>query len=319
MQGKDYYRVLGLAREASAEEVKRAYRRLAHRYHPDISREPNAEERFKQVAEAYDVLGDRDKRAAYDSRAAWRPRGPFGGPGAAPEGSFAFGGTRAWERRDFGDLFESLFGAGAFRPGRTSRTAGGAESPETTVTLTLEEAFAGVTKTLTIDPGPSASIAQRLRARAARAVKLHVPPGVVDGQRLSIEGLRGAVAGVHRGELYAIVRFAPHAHFRSEGRDIHLELPVLPWEAALGASVPAPTLGGPVEIRVPPGSQAGRKLRLRGRGLPGRPPGDQIVRLSIIAPPATTPEAEALYRRMAETMTLDPRARFNLRRNSGKH
>jgi curved DNA-binding protein len=304
---KDHYRTLGVARGASQQEIKRAYRRLARRYHPDVSSEAGAEERFKEVGEAYEVLSDTEKRSAYDAMGRqWRTGRHFRSAPAGGVGGFGFGRARAEGGvRDFGDFFESLF-RGSFHTDRDRpyRTRG--EDVEVELTLTLEEAFSGVTKTLMLKrPAPPSGI----RLRSSRRVRVRVPPGVTDGQRLKLPGQGGAGAAT-AGDLYATVSLAPHPYFRVLGRDIHLDLPLTPWEAALGAIVQAPTLGGMVELRIPKGAEPGRKLRLRGRGLPGEPSGDQLVQLRIMAPPATTPEAEALYRRLAETLRHDPRAHF---------
>ncbi|HEX7082353.1 MAG TPA: DnaJ C-terminal domain-containing protein [Gammaproteobacteria bacterium] len=314
MEYKDYYKIMGVSRTASPDEIKRAYRRLARKYHPDVSKEPNAEERFKEVGEAYEVLSDPEKRAAYDSLGPDWQAGQQFRPPPDWEQTFGFGGTRMRGARDFSDFFESLFGGDAFggrtRTGSFTFRARG-EDYQTTITLSLEEAYRGVTKTLTIE-SPEIDASGRIERRT-RTLNVRVPAGVVDGQRIRLPAQGGAGAGGGaRGDLYAIVRLAPHPFFRPDGRDVHLDVPVTPWEAALGATITVPTLGGPVDLKVPKGSQAGRKLRLRGRGLPGNPPGDQLVTLEIVAPPATTPEAEALYRRLAAEIPTNPRARFGL-------
>jgi curved DNA-binding protein len=303
---KDHYKTLGVARGASQQEIKRAYRRLARRYHPDVSSEAGAEERFKEVSEAYEVLSDTKKRSAYDAVGRQWQTGRHFGSAPGWDRGFGFGRARAQGGvRDFGDFFESLFRGGFHTERhRTYRPRG--EDVEVSLTLTLEEAFSGVTKTLMLErPGTPSGI----RLRSSRRVRVRVPPGVTDGQRLKLPG-QGGPGAEAAGDLYATVSLAPHAYFRVLGRDIHLDLPLTPWEAALGAIVQAPTLGGMVELRIPKGSEPGRKLRLRGRGLPGEPSGDQLVQLQIMAPPAMTPEAEALYRRLAETLRHDPRAHF---------
>jgi len=312
MEYKDYYKVMGVARDAPQDEIKRAYRRLARKYHPDVSKEAGAEDRFKEVGEAYEVLSDPEKRAAYDSLGQdWQAGQQFRPPPNWGQ-SFDFGGGAAGAR-DFSDFFESLFGEAGMGRSRSRsysfRSRG--EDYQTTITLSLEEAYSGVTKSLTVDI-PAMDPSGRLAGRA-RTLNVRIPAGVTDGQRIRLPAQGGAgTGGGNRGDLYAVVRVAPHDFFRPEGRDIHLDVPVTPWEAALGATITVPTLGGSVDLKVPKGSQPGRKLRLRGRGLPGTPPGDQLVTLQIVAPPATTPEAEALYRRLAEEIPIDPRARFGL-------
>lgn len=333
MEYKDYYKIMGVGRDASQEDIKKAYRRLARKYHPDVSSEPDAEAKFKEVGEAYEVLGDPEKRAAYDSLGRdwqggeqfrpppdWEQHFGFGGRGGGAAGGTGGGFT------DFSDFFESLFGEaglgeagfGRARTGR-ARTGRGAEGFsfrsrgedfQTTITLSLEEAYRGVTKTLTLSM-PEIDESGVVRQRE-RTINVRIPPGATDGRRIRLPSQGGAGTGGARGDLYAVVRIAPHAFFRPDGRDVHLDVPVTPWEAALGATVTVPTLGGAVDLKVPKGSQSGRKLRLKGRGLPGKPPGDQIVTLQIVAPEATTPEAEAQYRRLAETVPANPRAHFGV-------
>ena len=314
MEYKDYYKIMGVARDASQDEIKRAYRRLARKYHPDVSKEANAEERFKEVGEAYEVLSDPEKRAAYDSLGSdWKAGQQFRPPPDWEE-HFHFGGAGpTGGARSFSDFFETLFGQAGFGRGGTRSytfsTRG--EDYQTTVTLSLDEAYRGVTKALTVqipEIDPSGRIVQR-----ARTLNVRIPPGVTDGRRIRLPAQGGAGAGGgERGDLYAIVRLAPHPFFKPDGRDILLDLPVLPWEAALGATVQVPTLGGTVELKIPKGSQGGRRLRLRGRGLPGSPPGDQIVTLQVTAPPADTPEVEGLYRRLAAAVRTNPRAHLGV-------
>jgi curved DNA-binding protein len=310
---KDYYKIMGVARDASQDDIKRAYRRLARKYHPDVSKEPDAEERFKQVGEAYEVLSDPEKRAAYDSLGQdWQsgqqfrpPPGWDGGFGGQP------GAGRATGARDFSDFFESLFGGGGFHASRGGSFHSRGEDYQTTITLSLDEAYRGVTKALSLST-EKIDAAGRPQQRA-RTLNVRVPAGVTDGQRIRLPAQGGAgLGGGARGDLYAVVRLAPHDYFRPDGRDIHLDLPVTPWEAALGATVTVPTLGGAVELKVPKGSQSGQKLRLKGRGLPGNPAGDQFVVLQVVVPPATSPEAEALYRQMEEAMPMNPRERFGV-------
>ena len=180
---------------------------------------------------------------------------------------------------------------------------------QTTITLSLEEAYSGATKTLNVTV-PEADSSGRFVERT-RTIKVRIPPGVTEGRRIRLPA-QGASGPGGRGDLYAVVRLAPHPFFRPNGRDIQLDLPIMPWEAALGATITVPTLGGPVELKVPKGSQGGQKLRLRGRGLPGSPPGDQFVTLQVVAPPASTKEIETLYRQMAEAVTTDPRSHLGV-------
>jgi curved DNA-binding protein len=304
---KDYYEVLGVARDAPADDIKRAYRRLARKYHPDVSKEPDAEERFKELGEAYEVLRDSEKRAAYDQLGArWKEGEEFRPP---PDWNFDFeaeprGGMHS-------DFFESLFGAfagragGAGPTGRTGFRSRGFDAAAE-VEVTLEEAFRGTTRTLALqrlERGPDGRPQPRVQQ-----LNVKIPAGVTDGQQIRLAGQgEPGLGGGSAGDLLLRVRLLPHRWFRTDGRDVRLELPVAPWEAALGDSIRVPTLGGPVDLKVPKGSQTGRQLRLKGRGLPGQPAGDQFVTLKIVTPPAQGPEDEALYRRMADTMGMNPR------------
>jgi curved DNA-binding protein len=305
---KDYYEIMGVARDASADEIKRAYRRLARKYHPDVSKEKDAEARFKEVGEAYEVLRDPEKRAAYDQLGR-RPTGEEFKP--PPNWNFEFEGEdRAGEHSDF---FEQLFGglgglrggAGRARAGRGAFRSRGFDT-SAQVEISLEEAFGGTTRTLSLqrverdkDGKPQPRVQQ---------LQVKIPAGVVEGQqiRVAAQGEPG-IGGEAPGDLFLQLKIAPHRWFRLEGRDIWLELPVTPWEAALGETVRVPTLAGRVDLKIPKGSQTDRQLRLKERGLPGNPPGDQFVVLKIVVPAADSSAREALYKQMAETMAMNPR------------
>jgi curved DNA-binding protein len=299
---RDYYEVLGVSRDASPDEIKRAYRRLARKYHPDVSKEADAEERFKELAEAYEVLKDAEKRGAYDQLGEnWKAGQDFQPP---PEWHAEFDSRRGPESHS--EFFENLFGGlgGGADPrgqrGRGLNTFGQIE-------INLEEAFNGAERKLSMERMERAPDGQVKRRVQQLAVK--IPKGVTDGQQIRLAGQGEALLeGGQRGDLFLNVRILPHRFFRLDGRDVWLDLPVTPWEAALGETVRVPTLSGNVEMRIPKGSQAGGQLRLRGRGLPGAPPGDQHVVLRIVTPPAKTPQDEALYKKMAETMASNPRA-----------
>ncbi|MFO7303957.1 MAG: DnaJ C-terminal domain-containing protein [Gammaproteobacteria bacterium] len=308
MNYKDYYKILGVERGASQEEIKRAYRRLARKYHPDVSKEANAEERFKEVQEAYEVLKDPEKRAAYDQLGSnWRAGQEFQPPPDWGRGfEFSFGGPD--EDSGFSDFFASLFGARS--PfGQRARRGGFARSGQDHVAkieIDLEDAYRGGTRTIELK-SPQLSDDGHVIVKP-RTLRVTIPPGVVEGQRIRLAG-QGS-PGVHggpAGDLYLEVSFRPHRLFQVNGRDVTLKLPIAPWEAALGATVQTPTLGGPVELRIPPGARTDQKLRLKGRGLPGNPPGDQYVVLKIVLPPATTPEARALFERMRSELPFNPR------------
>lgn len=313
MEFKDYYKIMGVSRDASQEDIKRAYRKLARKYHPDVSKERNAEERFKELGEAYEVLKDPEKRAAYDQIAAGRQHGERFTP--PPDWAFDFdfggGGFTGSDASGFSDFFDSLFGR-ATRGGRREPRSGwtgplSGQDQYANIYISLDEAFSGGTQTVTL-ASPEIDAKGRV-ANKTRTLNVKIPKGVKEGQRIRLSGQGGSGRlGGTAGDLYLEIRFKPHPFFRAEGADISLELPVTPWEAALGLTVPTPTLGGKVELKLPPNSQSGQRLRLKGRGLPCTPPGDQIVTLRIVIPEATTAEAKSLYRKMAEVMPMNPRA-----------
>jgi len=309
MKFKDYYQILGLGRDATADDIKRAYRKLARKYHPDVSKEADAEARFKEVGEAYEVLKDPEKRSAYDRFGKdWKAGQDFRPP---PDWDINFEYTGAGPGRggqgEFSDFFESLFGrmgAGRGFRSRTARVHG--EDHHARIRVSLPEAFSGAVKTLTLR-SPSASPDGHVTT-ASHSIRVSIPKGVTEGQRIRLAGQGAAgFGGGSPGDLYLEVSLDPHPFFVPDGRVIHLTLPVTPWEAALGATVPVPTLGGKVDLKIPPNSQAGSKLRLKGRGLPGNPPGDQIVTLRIDTPPADSEKDREVYERMRREMPMNPR------------
>jgi len=298
MKYKDYYKILGVERSAGEDEIKKAYRKLARKYHPDVSKEANAKEKFQDVSEAYETLRDKEKRAAYDSLGSGFRQGQDFRP--PPDWFDRFGGGgRAEDLHgvDLGELFESmgLFG----RAGRRSRRSFAGEDYEIPVRLSLEEAASGTERTVQLDSGAS------FTAR--------IPRGATDGQRLRLRGKGGAgVNGGPAGDLYLTIALAPHPLFRPSGHDLDIEVPLAPWEAALGAEVQIPTLEGRVTMKVPAGSKAGQKLRLSGKGLPkpGGGAGDLYALLSIAVPATLTEAEKKLYEQLRETSGFDPRARF---------
>lgn len=300
MRYKDYYKILGIDRSATADEIKKAYRRLARKYHPDVSKERDAEARFKEIGEAYEVLRDKEKRAAYDQLGAnWRAGQEFKPPPGWEDLARGFGSggfTRGATGGGFSEFFESLFGGGFERAARGRGFAAPGAALQASLEVTLEEVYQGARKTVRLDQG--------------RTLEVRIPMGITDGQRIRLAGQGAAGIGGARGDLYLELHIAPHPYFRLDGRDVLLELPVAPWEAALGATVTVPTLGGRVEVKIPPGSQSGRKLRLKGRGMPSHVPGDQLVIVQIATPLADSERARDLYKRMAKEMPFDPRARL---------
>ncbi len=316
MEYRDYYQILGVPRAATAEDIKKSYRRLARKYHPDVSKEKDAESKFKELQEAYEVLKDPQKRAAYDQLGSeWKSGQQFRPPPEWASGFEFSGGTRArgggtngFQEEGFSDFFSTLFGAASpFRAADRRQPQGGRDH-HARIDLDLEEAFGGGTRTLELKrPDLKADGTLELRSHT---VRVSIPAGVTDGQLIRLAGQGEAAPGGGRaGDLYLEVHVRPHRLYELDGRDVTLTLPVAPWEAALGATVTVPTPGGPVEMQVPSGAQSGQKLRLRGRGLPGQPPGDAYVQLRVALPPASSPEARALYEDMrAKLGGFDPRA-----------
>jgi curved DNA-binding protein len=313
MDYKDYYKILGVAREANQDEIKRVYRRLARKYHPDVSKEKNAEDRFKEVQEAYEVLKDPEKRAAYDQLGSnWRSGQEFRPPpdwGKDFEFTTSFGGPG--EDGGFSDFFSSLFGARSpfgqqGGPGRRGFARSG-EDHVAKIEIDLADAFRGGTQTIELK-SPQLSDDGRVAVQP-RTLRVTIPAGVIEGQRIRLAGQGSAgIGGGAAGDLYLEIGLRPHRLFEVEGRDVTLSLPIAPWEAALGATIQTPTLAGPVDLRIPPGAKSGQRLRLKGRGLPGATPGDQYVVLKIVLPPIDTPEARAFFEKMKNELPFDPRA-----------
>jgi curved DNA-binding protein len=307
MEYRDYYRTMGVERGATQEELKRAYRKLARKYHPDVSKEPNAEERFKELQEAYNVLGDPEKRAAYDALGAqWQSGEQFRPP---PDWgrNFEFRSASPEDDEAFSDFFSSLFGGAS--PFASGHGAGmGGRDHHARIELTLEDAFRGGSHGLQLQR-PELTPDGHVELKT-RELRVNIPPGVTEGQQIRLAGQGEPARGPQgkAGDLYLEVHIRPDPRFQLDGRDVTMTLPVAPWEAALGATVPVTTLGGTVELRIPAGARAGQKLRLRGRGLPGNPAGDQYVVLRVVLPPADSERAKALYEQMKRELNFNPRA-----------
>ena len=318
MKYKDYYKILGVERSASEEDIKKAYRKLARKYHPDVSKEKDAEERFKEVGEAYEVLKDPEKRAAYDQIGSYQPGQDFRPPPDWSErfGGGARGGLGGFEDLGDLDLFDLLAGLGG--RGGFGRRAGGrdmrmsGQDVEVTLYAGIDDLMRGTEVEI---PLSFTEIGAEGRPqRVTRTTKVRIPKGATDGQRLRVPGKGGpGIGGGPPGDLYINISLRPHELFRVSGYDVYLEVPITPWEAALGATVEVPTPQGKVSLKVPPGSRAGQKLRVRGKGLP-RPKsdehGDFYAVLQIVTPSVLSEREKALYRELAQASTFDPRAHF---------
>jgi curved DNA-binding protein len=307
MKFKDYYQVLGISRDATQDDIKRAYRKLARKYHPDVSKDPDAEVRFKDLGEAYAVLKDPEKRAAYDQVGSdWKAGQEFQPPPGWDAG-FEFGGQDfdAGPNESQSEFFESLFGRRGGAGPRARRRAQG-QDHHAKVMIDLADAYHGARRGVTLRM-PVLDARGRVTMQE-RQLDVSIPRGIREGQHLRLAGQGGPGLGDGpAGDLYLEIAFNPHPQFRTEGRDVYLDLPLAPWEAALGASVTAPTPEGPVQLTIPPQSVAGRKLRLKGRGIPGTPPGDLYVVLSVAWPPAESERAREAYRAMAKAFDFNPR------------
>jgi curved DNA-binding protein len=327
---RDFYDILGVSRDASQEDIQRAYRRLARTYHPDVNKDPGAEDRFKDISEAYDVLSDPQTRRRYDAFGAdfrqvpedvdpetWRRAragagraGAGAGTGRAQgsrgAGGFGFGSgdfsTQDFSagNLDFEDLLGGIFGGRSQQAGRGWGPIAGADQ-EAELELTVEEAYHGTRRNITL----TTSDGDR------RSIEVTVPPGVTDGQRIRLAGQGGRGSdGARNGDLYLIVGIAPHPRYRLEGRDLYVELRLAPWEAALGTSVALDTPGGEAKVKVPAGTSSGRRIRLRGRGLPNPrgKPGDLYAEARIMVPPRLSRAERRLFEQLAAETSFDPRA-----------
>lgn len=307
MEFKDYYQILGVARDATADDVKKAFRRLARKYHPDVSKEPEAEARMKEVNEAMAVLSDTEKRAAYDQVGQRYHAGQDFRPPPDWDAGFEFsGGFPGAESAGFSDFFSELFGGGTGRGAGGTRFHARGEDHHAKIMLDLEDAYRGANRMVTLQVP---SVDERGHVMLAEhSLNVRIPKGVRAGQliRLAGQGSPG-LGGGPPGDLYLEIHFKPHSRYRVEGRDVYATLPLAPWEAALGASVKAMVPDGAVEVRIPEGSQAGRKLRLKGRGIPGTPPGDLYLVMEVVLPPASNPKARALYETMQRELAFNPR------------
>ena len=305
MKFKDYYAVLGVERGASEKQIKTAYQRLARKFHPDVSKETGAEERFKELAEAYQTLKDPEKRAAYDELGRPRPEQDFQPPPGWSQ-KFSTGG-QGFEDVDLADLFAQFGRSRAGGRAKEIRSPG--QDFEVSVEVTLEQAVAGATLDLNLNV-PDSDAAGIMRT-VPRSYEVRIQPGTVEGQRMRLAGKGGrGLNGGRDGDLYLTVAYKPHPDFRVEDADLYYDLALAPWEAVLGATVKVPTLSGAVDLRIAPGTPAGRKLRLSRRGLPRRDKttGDLFAVVRIVVPVSVDDAERALYQQLADTSRFDPRA-----------
>lgn len=320
MEFRDYYEVMGVARDATQDEIKRVYRKLARKYHPDVSKDVSAEEKFKEVGEAYEVLKDPEKRAAYDQLGknwkagqdfrpppGWDEGFEFSGPsGGAGDGYAGYGGMGG---EQFSDFFENLFrqsqaqGRGP-RGSQTFNMRG--EDRHARISIDLRESYTGATRGITLRAPEVTADGHVITRNITLNVK--IPQGIRDGQKIRLAGQGGpGQGGGKAGDLFLEVEFKPDRNYRVDGGDVYLNLPVTPWEAALGSKIKVPIPSGDVELTIPAGSNQGSKMRLKGKGLPGKEPGNLYVVLDVQLPPADSDDAKALYERMAEEMPFNPR------------
>jgi curved DNA-binding protein len=299
LEFRDYYQALGVERGASADEIKKAFRKLARKYHPDVSKEKDAGKRMAEVNEAYAVLSDPEKRKAYDELGAGaRPGQDFRPPPGWEAHEFSQYGGTGGEGADFSDFFAELFGrrGSPFGARGGARPQGGAHfsgDQLARVVLDLEDSYSG---------------AERQLSLGDRTLNVKIPKGIREGQVIRLQGQGYAIEkGGKPGDLLLEVQFRPHPRFQAEGRDIYMSLPVAPWEAALGAVINVAAPGGALNVRIPPGAQTGKQLRVRGKGLPSDPPGDLYMDIRLVTPPAETPKQRELYESMAKEFSFDPR------------
>lgn len=310
MEFKDYYETLGVARDATQDDIKRAYRKLARKYHPDVSSDTDAESKFKALGEAYEVLKDPEKRAAYDQLGAnWQAGQEFKAPPDWDAGfEFSGGGFTGSDSHAFSDFFESLFGRGSeyTAPHRRQPFQGRGGDHHAKITIDLEDSLRGATRSITLQV-PEVDARGHVRTRD-HVLNIKIPKGIAPGQQIRLAGQGDpGLGGGKSGDLYLEVAFKPHARYRVEGRDIYLDLPIAPWEAALGATVGVPTPSGDVDMKIPAGSTTGKRLRVKARGLPGKIPGDFYVVLKIVAPPADSAAVKAAYAELAAASKFNPR------------
>ncbi|MBA3536638.1 MAG: DnaJ domain-containing protein [Tatlockia sp.] len=311
MEYKDYYKIMGLARDASPEEIKRTYRKLARKFHPDVSKETNAEEKFKELGEAYEVLHDPDKRSKYDQYGQyWKEQSPPGSnrQGDPGQSQYQYRGFDDGQPSGFEDFLNSIFRERQGRQQSSFYEQG--RDIHASLTISLEDSFKGVEKMLQLQT-PVVDKQGKVEYQT-RSVKVKIPKGLGDKQQIRLKG-QGMKGGHHQaGDLYIEINIASHSLYRLQKSDLYLTVPITPWEAALGSSIKVPTLAGSVNLKIPKLSQTGKQMRLKGRGLPSHPPGDQYITLEVVIPPVDNPQVNELYEQLAKTIKYNPREKLGV-------
>lgn len=303
MEYKDYYKVMGLEKTASQEDIKRTYRKLARKYHPDVSKEDNAESKFKELGEAYEVLKDPEKRRKYDEFGQYWKEPERASGGQQQQYHYADEAGAA----DFEEFINSIFRQ---RQQQEHHRHERGQDVHAMLSISLEDSFSGAEKILqlqvpVVDKHGYASY-------QTRAIKVKIPKGIEDKQQIRLKGQGDKGHGQHAGDLYIEISIAPHPMFQLVKKDVYLELPISPWEATLGATVTVPTLAGPVKLKIPKLSQSGKQMRLKGRGLPGSVPGDQILKLQIVIPHTENETMTRLYEEMSRSVNFNPREKLGV-------
>lgn len=316
MEYKDYYQLLEVAKDATQKEIKRSYRKLARKYHPDVSSEADAETKFKEMGEAYEVLKDPEKRAAYDQLGANYQAGQNFTPPPDWDAGFEFsgGGFTNENASQYSDFFENLFGRqfeSEFEQQKGSSYTSPSQDHHAKVLIDLEDSYQGSNRSITLrvpEVDPQGHVTTK-----NRTLNVRIPKGVRQGQKIRLTGQGSAgIKGGTAGDLYLEIEFNPHSLYKVEESDVYLELPIAPWEAVLGAKIKVPTPTANIDLTIPTGSKSGRKLRLKGRGIPGKTPGDLYVVLRIALPPADTDQAREFYQKMEQELAFNPREKLGV-------
>ncbi len=308
MDYKDYYQIMGLERNASPEEIKRTYRKLARKYHPDVSKEPNAEAKFKELGEAYEVLHDPDKRSKYDKYGQyWKEQSQAGYSRQEDQRQYQYQNFYEEQPSGFEDFLNSIFRergrqqSGFYDQGRDIHAS---------LSISLEDSFHGAEKILQLQTPVVNKNGEMVYE--TRSVKVKIPKGIGDKQQIRLKGQGAKGMQQQAGDLYIEINIAPHSLYSLRKNDLYLKVPITPWEAALGTTIKIPTMGGSVNLKIPKGSQNGKQMRLKGRGLPSHPHGDQYITLEIVIPPVDNPEVNKLYEQLGKTINYNPRAKLGV-------